>query len=108
MKTIIFIASLLASLNVLSANQTIPNDRTITNINVYTDLVVITFTPEFQNNQGCTSSSTNDVQLMLADDPTKAMFSTILAAAASKSKIGFGIGGCAGQFPKIYRLDLKS
>ncbi|MCH9690663.1 MAG: hypothetical protein K0U59_01180 [Gammaproteobacteria bacterium] len=107
MKKIIFIVSLFTSLNVLAASgsEIIPNDRTITNITVYADLVVIAFTPSFQNNQGCTSSSSNKLQLNLAEDSNKALFSTLLTAAASKSKVGFGINGCAGQFPKLYRVE---
>lgn len=41
----------------------------------------------------------------MADDPGKVMLSTILAAATSQSKVGFGIGGCAGQYARIYRVD---
>lgn len=107
MKKLLFIALLFATSSAFGANETVPNDRIITDIQVYADLAVITFTPAFQNNQNCSSPSTSSIQLSLSDDPNKLIFSTLLAAAASKSQVGFGIGGCAGQYPRVYRVDPK-
>ena len=107
MKRILPIFLILVSLNAIAASETIPNDRSIVSLNVYKDLIVVKFFPRFQNSQGCSNSTTQVVQFYFADDPTKSMFSSVLAAAASKSQIGFGISGCAGQYPKVYRVDTK-
>ena len=91
-----------------SANEAIPKDRTIEEFIVYDNLVVIKFSPDFSNSQGCSSTSQSFLQLDY-DDMTgknKALFSTLLAAYMSSKKVGFGISGCAGQYPKIYRVDV--
>lgn len=106
-REIVLIVSILLSAASYAENQTIPIDRKITEMVTYGELVLIKFTPEFVNSQGCSSTSKNIIQLDFSDDPSKALYSSLLAAAASKADVGFAIGGCAGQFPKLYRVNMK-
>ncbi|XOV80335.1 MAG: hypothetical protein ACFHVJ_05120 [Aestuariibacter sp.] len=95
------------SCSAFAANETIPKDRIIKEISVYGDLAVISFTPSFDNSQNCSSGSKVSVQLNLNEDPEGVLYSTILSAAVSGKNIGFGIGGCNGQYPRVYRVDTK-
>lgn len=90
-----------------SANESVPSDRKIRELVVYDDALIIRFSPEFTNTQGCTSTAKHTIQLDLADDPDKYIYSTVLAAAASGKTIGFGIGDCAGQYPRVYRANVN-
>ncbi len=89
-----------------SANQTIPADRKIEKLTVYTSSVLVTFSPSFEAlDQPCTSNSKDTISLDTGGNENNEMYSAILAAANSKTKIGFGVGECVGQYPKIYRVD---
>ena len=88
-----------------AANQSIPKDRIIEEMNVYGDLVVVKISPAFENSQDCSSGSNSWLQLNLSEDPSGVLYSTLLAVSVSSKKVGFGIGGCNGQYPRIYRVD---
>ncbi len=107
MKLIYALLALLLPISVYAANQTIPSDREIVEIVSYHDHTVIKFSPGFQDSQDCTSNATNTIQLDTADDPNGQMYALVLAAAAASKNIGFGIGGCAGQYPRVYRVDVR-
>ncbi|WNO10317.1 hypothetical protein [Teredinibacter sp. KSP-S5-2] len=91
-----------------SVSQSVPSDRSVSLLVAYGDIVVVQFSPSFENTQNCSSSSQVTAQLDLNEDPHKALYSTLLMAFASGKKVGFGIEGCSGQYPKIYRVDVKS
>lgn len=65
------IASLLAiaSMQVVAVNDQMPPTRTITSISTYGDMVIVRFTPEYQDTQGCTG--TNNKRLEFTFDSTK-------------------------------------
>jgi|GEM_PF-5198411 len=109
MKFLKVILFLLCSPAVIAANQGIPTDRKITELTVYENMVVVKFSPNFENSQNCTHTSKEHFQLNFNSETGEnmALLSTLLAAASASKSVGFAIGGCAGQYPKIYRVNVK-
>ncbi len=106
MKKLFAAAGLVVSTVGFCANETIPDDRVITHLKVYEDIAVVHISPGFTNSQNCSSQSATELQLPL-NELTTSLYSTLLAATLAKTDVGFGIGGCSGQYPEIYRVDLK-
>lgn len=97
-----------------SANDTVPNDRTITEVRAYDSYVVIRFTPSYVNNIGCSGSNKNDhavIDFQLGPNP-EIMYSAALAAFSAGKNVGFGLTSAvacyswAGGVPVIYRVDV--
>ncbi|MFL0802022.1 MAG: hypothetical protein K6L80_16365 [Agarilytica sp.] len=91
-----------------SAGESISRNRAIKEVLVYEGTVVVKIDPVFENSQDCTSGSQKWLQLDYNSETGKnqGLLSTILAAAAASKKVGFGINGCTGQYPEIYRVDV--
>lgn len=107
MKALLVTLGLLLSTNVMATPET-AHDKTITQIRAYENMALIYFTSHFENSQGCPSASHGTFQLSnLASDGAKNMFSLLKSAAESGKLVSMSVDGCAGQFPKIYRVDVK-
>ncbi len=91
----------------VAANDQVPKDRTITEISVYDYSIVVIFEPSFANTQGCVEGATNVGQIDITNAQGKELYAAVLSAAAAKLKVGFGLGGCYQNSPKIYRVDIK-
>ncbi|WP_444908805.1 hypothetical protein [Microbulbifer sp. TRSA005] len=93
-----------------AGNDQVPIDREIYRVKTYKGFAVVYFKPGFPNTQGCAHATQEQVILEFTDDgSTKEMYSSILAAAAAKKKVGFGISGCTSEslgYPTIYRVDV--
>jgi len=109
MKLLQIIVFLLCSQVAIAANQGVPTDRKITELIVYENLVVVKFSPSFENIQNCIHSTKEHFQLNFNSETGEntGLLSTLLAAAAASKQVGFAIGGCAGQYPSIYRVNVK-
>ena len=101
----LLVSAFLQTAVAIAANESIPANRKVTSLKVYQDDVLVYFTPAFSNSQNCTGASDVTLQLRLSQDLNKTMFNSIIAAAKTGSPIGFGIGGCNGGYPHIYRVD---
>lgn len=103
------IALLLMAPAAHAANENIPIDRAITELVVYDKAAVIRIAPGFVNNQNCPSGSSQLLQLAFDSETgvNTGLLSTLLAAASAGKTVGFGIGGCAGRYPSVYRVDVK-
>ncbi|MFL0801187.1 MAG: hypothetical protein K6L80_12100 [Agarilytica sp.] len=104
----IFLALILVSPLSYSANESTPRDRTIKELLFYENDVVVKISPAYENSQDCSSNATDRLQLGYSSETgqNEALVSALLAAAAASKKVGFGVGGCKGQYPEIYRVDL--
>ncbi len=91
-----------------SASESISRNRSIQEVLVYETSVVVKIDPAFENSQECTSNSTRWLQLDYNSETgeNQGMVTAILAAASASRKVGFGINGCTGQYPKVYRVDV--
>lgn len=105
MKTSVFFIFFLFSAFSMAASDQIPRDRTITNLYVYGESVVVEFTPEFTNTQNCPETSKTKAIIDLANGQNQTLYTAALSAAMSKTKVGFGLAGCDNNV-LIYRVDL--
>lgn len=106
-KTIISIALFLFASSVFADPESTSIDRKITQIRAYEGMVLIYFSPAFENNQGCTSTSKSTFQLSnLESSGSKNMFELLKNAAETGKTVALSVNGCSGQFPKIYRVDV--
>ena len=101
----LLVSAFLQTAVAIAANESIPANRKVTSLKVYQDDVLVYIAPAFSNSQNCTGASGVTLQLRLSQDLNKTMFNSIIAAAKTGSPIGFGIGGCNGGYPRIYRVD---
>ena len=99
------VSALLQTAVAIAANESIPANRKVTSLKVYQDDVLVYIAPSFVNSQNCSGAGQSTLQLKFSQDANKAMFNSIIAAAKTGSPIGFGIGGCNGGYPRIYRVD---
>ncbi len=108
MRKLILGSLIVFSTGAFSATEQIPKDRKIVSIQAYQNSILVHFTPSYTNSQGCTSGSKTTFQLptSIEDGSGKNSYSLLLTAAAASKKVGFGIEDCAGQYPKIYRVDV--
>ena len=104
-------ALLMLTSHSLVASEQIPRDRTIEYIQVYKSTVFIHLDKQHKNTDNCTHKVAKDTVALALDTESKEIYSAILSARVSGTKIGFGVGGCqswgpSGTVPKIYRVDL--
>lgn len=106
MKKLIFIMAMLLSQSAYAVNDQMPPTRTITSISTYANMVIVRFTPEYENTQGCTSPNKTRLEFTFDSTKGKEMYAAVLAAAAAKYRVGFGLSGCTGSgSPIAYRVD---
>lgn len=90
-----------------AASDQIPKNRKITEIRAYKTSVMVRFSPSFPSTQGCSEGGNDWLFLSTNDDNGRMLYSTILAAASANKNVGFGVSGCAGNKPSIYRVDIN-
>lgn len=79
----------------------------ITTYGVYTTGAYIYFSPGIPNLEGCTNAAGNEVWIDFGQPEGKTLYATVMAAYAAGQKVGFGVSGCAGQLPVVYRVDVQ-
>jgi hypothetical protein len=94
-----------------AAADQIPTNQTITKIFVYTESVVVQFSPGFSSTQGCAGvASLQNNTLFLDFSAQKVQYATVLSAYLTGKKVGFGVLGCSASFgggvPVVYRVDI--
>ena len=105
---IYLLVALVLLCNQTFARENIPKNRAVAAISAYNTHILVKITPPFVDVQGCASTS-GDILRIKYDDPGKgkAMYAAVLAAAEADRTVGFGIDGCSGQYPKVYRVDVE-
>lgn len=102
----LIVATLLFSTFAFGASQQIPKNRKIQQISTYDNVALITFTPSYKFNQGCTHTSKSLLAIEFNTEKGKEMYGAVLAAASQGLTVGFGISGCAGDKNRAYRVDV--
>ena len=98
----------------LSAETILSSKTTISKIYTYKSAAVVELHKTMKKNSGCTyGKSGKYIALRFNDEGSKQMFSAILSAYISNSKVRFGTSGCdsiwksVGTMNKIYRVTLE-
>ncbi len=106
----VLVAASLATFSIAAgSSETTPLDRTITRIDVLKGSALIHFSPEYDNEQGCTKTS-KTIAVLREVDVYPEIFSGLLSAMHAKSFVTLGLDGCGGgsyDYPKIYRVGIE-
>ena len=108
MKTILFIISLLTTMNTYA--YTVYANKTINDIYTYSNYVIVKFSPAQFNDQGCLS--TDRVAIDLSDGKNKSLFTAAMVAASNGRKVNIRAnGGCLNNSnwsaPKAYQIRIR-
>ena len=98
-------------MNAYAASETI-TDRKITKITLYTEAstisdVLVHFSPAYTNTQNC-GGEDYIVRIHIDVAVFDAIYSSLLAASVAGKLVSFGINGCSGDNPLIYRVEIKT
>ena len=92
----------------VSARTQVPGDRTVTEIRQYTTNAIVYFSPSFADGEGCVNSGSGAAVVDWGtESERKSMLAAAYTAMATNANVGFGLEGCSGFFPSIYRFEVK-
>ena len=100
---------LLAGLPTLASGgpDQVPTDRRVATIRSYEDRALVYFLPGFEDTQNCGTTGTTGAVIPFKSKEAAEMYALVLTAAATDKRVGFGINGCEGPYPSIYRVDVQ-
>lgn len=103
----LFALLLIAPVVAVAIGDDVPADREILQVKVSPSSALVEVSPQFADSQGCAQSGSGWLEIDLATD--KSLFTTVLAAATARQKVGFRLLGCAGgslAYPLVKRVDV--
>ena len=89
------------------ASTQIAVGTTITSYGSYATGAYITFTPAIPGLESCSYANGNEVWIDFTTADGKTMYATFMAAVLAGRAIGFGVSGCSGGIPLVYRVDVQ-
>jgi hypothetical protein len=108
LKILFLCSSLCIGVSTYAASDQIPKTRKITDIQVYDNMVFVSYSPAFKTTQGCKITNNDNVLVIdTSNGKGKEIYSLALSAALSEKNVGFGVSGCYQERPKMYRLDMR-
>ncbi len=103
---VLFLLTWLFSSALYAANDQIPKEYKITEIDAYETYANIILSNSFADTQNCGNGASTVFRIDFSVVGGEYMYSIAIAAAMANKTVGLGLSGCKDAYPKIYRVDV--
>lgn len=107
MRAAVLLSMLVAAAPAAYATELVTPDRAIVGIQVLEGVAIITLDQALADVEGCANSNSESVAIDLMVH--QSLYSSVLAAATSKQRVGFVVEGCSGgelDYPLAVRVSI--